>query len=308
MVRACMTALALLGFVTGAEAQVELTFKYPENSHYNTQTESKFNQTFTIAGMNVETVATSTEIVASAIGARGEDGTLRIDNRFETMQMQMELPGGLQYSFHSDNPDAQVSNEQLAPFQAIFRAVAATPWTTVLDEDDNIAAIEGKEKVVDAVGADTAVLIRDQFDREYLLDEANRELEVIPIDPLAPGDVWELDREQRLGAGQMLNLHRRYEYAGTLERDGRTLDRITSTATAATFSMDPNSASPLKVAQSKLTVAASEGEILFDRELGHIVETHEKLQVTGDMSFNINGMDLPGSMDLTLESTVKRLP
>lgn len=308
MVRACMTALALFGLVAAAQAQVELTIEYPENSRYATQIESKTNQIMTIAGMDIETASTATMTVSSAILARAEDGTLRIDNRIETMQVQLDLPGGIQMKFHSDNPDAKASIEQLEPILAVLRATAKTPWTTVLDEDDNITAIEGKEKMLDALDADTAKSMQAQLEQEYLLDEANRALEVIPIDPIKQGDVWELDHEQRLEAGQTLNFHRRYEYAGTVERNGRTLDRITVTATTVTYSMDPNSTSPLKITNSNLAVAASEGEILFDRELGQIVENHDKVQVAGDMSFSINGMNLPGKLDLTMENTTKRQP
>jgi len=305
MVRACLAFAALL-WATAAQAQVELTLKYPENSQFTTLTEAKSEQTMTIAGMELATSSSNVTTVAQRIGARAEDGTLRIESNIESMQMQLNAPGGIQLTFHSDNPDAKSPIAELEPYLDVMRATVKTPWTIVLDEDGNITAIEGKEKMLDSLGADAAKEMQRQLDQEYLLDEANRGLEAIPVDPVKQGDTWELDSEMRLEAGQTMNFHKRYEYAGTVEQEGRTLDKITVTTTTVTYSMDPNSASPLKVTNSNLAIGSSEGHILFDRELGQALESYEKVQITGDMTFNINGMDLPGKLDLTMENTVKR--
>ena len=305
MVRTCLAFAALL-WATAAQAQVELTLKYPENSQFTTQVETKSDQTMTIAGMDLATTSSNVTTVASRVGARAEDGTLRIESNIESMQVQLSAPGGIQLTFHSDNPDAKSPIAELEPYLDVMRATVKTPWTTVLDEDGNVTAIEGKEKVLDALGADAAKEMQRQLDQEYLLDQANRAMEAIPVDPVKQGDVWELDEEMRLEAGQTMNFHKRYEYAGTVEQDGRTLDRITVTTTTVTYSMDPNSASPLKVTNSNLAVSSSEGHVLFDRELGQIVESHDKVQIAGDMTFSINGMNLPGKLDLTMENTVKR--
>jgi hypothetical protein len=72
--------------------------------------------------------------------------------------------------------------------------------------------------------------------------------------------------------------------------------------------MDPNAKALLKVKSSELKVASSEGTILFDREKGAVVESVSKLRITGDMKTEINAMELPARLDLTLDSKIVLQP
>ena len=46
----------------------------------------------------------------------------------------------------------------------------------------------------------------------------------------------------------------------------------------------------------------SAGTILFDRDKGAIVELVSKFKIEGDLKTEINGMELPGKLSLTIES------
>ena len=72
--------------------------------------------------------------------------------------------------------------------------------------------------------------------------------------------------------------------------------------------MDPNSKSPLKVKSSELKITSSDGTILFDREKGAIVESTSKMRSEGDKKTEINGMELPAKLDLTIESKTTLQP
>jgi hypothetical protein len=55
-----------------------------------------------------------------------------------------------------------------------------------------------------------------------------------------------------------------------------------------------------------LKPAASEGTMLFDREAGHVVSAKGKTQIKGDMmTFSLNGAELPGALDLTIETATE---
>jgi hypothetical protein len=72
--------------------------------------------------------------------------------------------------------------------------------------------------------------------------------------------------------------------------------------------MDPNATSPIKVSKSDLKIASSAGSILFDRDKGQVVEKSSKTQIKGDMTFDVNNMELAGKLDLTLENKSTQLP
>ena len=64
----------------------------------------------------------------------------------------------------------------------------------------------------------------------------------------------------------------------------------------------------MKVKNSELKPAKSSLEIFFDRQLGRFVEVKSLIQIKGDMTFEANGMELPGKLDLTMESNILELP
>jgi len=72
--------------------------------------------------------------------------------------------------------------------------------------------------------------------------------------------------------------------------------------------MDPNANSPLKIKSSELTVASSEGTILFDRTKGAVVESVSKIKITGDMKTEINATEVPAKLDLTIETKTTLQP
>ena len=97
-----------------------------------------------------------------------------------------------------------------------------------------------------------------------------------------------------------------YTYDGTVEKDGRTLDKVTSKILSAKFSL-ANSNLPFDIKSADLKVPESTGQLLFDREKGHTVESNSTAHITGTMTFSINGNDLPATLDLKMKnnSTVK---
>ena len=61
---------------------------------------------------------------------------------------------------------------------------------------------------------------------------------------------------------------------------------------------------PLKVKDSELKPVKSAIEVLFDKQLGQIVKVKSMVQIKGSMTFEANGMELPGKLDLTMENNM----
>ena len=72
-----------------------------------------------------------------------------------------------------------------------------------------------------------------------------------------------------------------------------------------TYKQDPDANTPLKAVKSNLKVESSEGTILFDREEGHVVSRKDKMRIKGDMTFSARGTELPGALDLRIETNVE---
>ena len=63
-----------------------------------------------------------------------------------------------------------------------------------------------------------------------------------------------------------------------------------------------------KIKSSDLTVTASERTILFDPPAGSIFESVSKIRIEGDMKTEINAMELPAKLDLTIENKTTLQP
>jgi hypothetical protein len=298
--------LLIAGFWTAnaASAQVKLERKYLPETTATTQIEASTKQTLTIAGMDLDTVSSRFLIATSKTGKRDAEGTLPITTTIDKLQVNLTVPGGITLMFDSGDPDKKADNALLEPLLDVMRVAAKVKTTTLIDKENRIKAIEYTDNPAEKVGDD----YKSQFDPEKKKKEAENERGTLPEKAVKPGDSWTHTTESDIGGGQTLTLETRYEYAGTEQKGGKTLDKITLKTTAAKYAMDPNAKSPLKIKSSELKVTSSEGAVLFDRQIGAIVESTSKLRIEGDMKTEINGMELPAKLDLTIESKTALQP
>jgi hypothetical protein len=300
------TLLIVTGLLVArvASADVKLERKYTPESTATTHVDASTRQVLTIAGMDLETISSRFIITTSKTGKRNEDGTLSIVTTIDNLQVDLSLPGGLKLIFASSDPDKKAENPLLEPVLDVLRISAKTKTTTLLDKDNQIKSIEFADNPAEKVGED----FKSSFDAEKRKKAAENERGILPDKALIPGDFWTHTSEADLGSGQTLTLETRYEYAGSEDKAGTTLDKITSKTSSVAYVMDPGSKSPLKIKSSELKVTSSEGTILFDRKKGTIVESVSKLKIAGDLKTEINGMELPAKLDLTIETKTTLQP
>ena len=124
-------------------------------------------------------------------------------------------------------------------------------------------------------------------------------LAFLPDGPVKEGETWERSTESNLGSGQVMSFRTKYEYKGTIEQDGRKLDKIEGKAFEVSLVINGNPM--LQLTKSDLKIKESASTILFDREKGHVVSRVSKVRIDGPLTLTINGMELPGKVDLTMQ-------
>ena len=279
-------------------AQVKLEQKYPEGAVSTTETEATTNQTLVLAGMNVETKSQTFAVGSSTVGKRAADGSLEIVEKTESFQSEISLPGGLAISFDSSNPDKKASNPLLEPIVDSLRAITKNPITLKLDANNKLVGASLPEGEYEKLTG----MAKDQLSPEWLKKGIERHMAHLPSEAVKVGDKWEYSHEVNPGEGQVLTFRTQYEYAGTVEKDGKTLDKITSKVLDVTFAINGNPM--LQVKNCELKVQDSSGTCLFDRKLGNTVSRASKTQIVGPLTLVINNMEFPGSLDLTMEEKV----
>jgi Family of unknown function (DUF6263) len=298
--------LFLAGSLTAgaAAAEISLVRKYVPETSATTHVQALTKQVLTLAGMDLETDVSQFIVATAKVGKREADGTLPIENIIEKMQSNMSLPGGNKIEFDSDTPDKKADNVLLQPLVDILRVSAKTRSITRLDKDNQVAAVV----FVDNPSEQVSDEFKSLFDGEKRKKSVARELGTLPDKPVKPGDSWTRTSESDLGAGQTLTLETRYEYVGTQERDGKTLDYITLKVTDVSYTMEAKPNAVVSVKDSQLKIASSEGSLLFDRERGVTVVSESKVAIAGTLTLVAGGMELPGKLDLKIESKTTLQP
>lgn len=297
-------SLLAAGWAAPAFAQVKLEHRFEDGVKTVTHTTMKIKQTLTLGGMGLDSEQDRFVISTSQNGKRDADGKIRIEQRTDKITATAKLPGGLNLTFDSDDPNKKADNPALEPFMQVMRAAANSKPVFVRDQSGKVIAVEGLEKAAEELPEE----LRGDFNPENAKKNANQELENLPSKPVKVGDTWTKNSDLPLGSGQVMAMTVEYKYLGEVKEGDKTFDKIEAKTTAVSFSIAENTALPLKVTKSDLKPTESAETILFDRAAGQVHSTKVKIRVQGDLDFSINGQAFPGKLDLTIESEAVRQP
>jgi hypothetical protein len=296
-----VSACLVLGLSTAAFGQVKLERKYAEGSTYTAESTNRIEQKLTIAGMEVDTAADTRTAVKATVGKRDVAGMLKIQEKIESLQINTVVMGQ-NYSFDSASPDTK-GTSQLEILRDVHKALAKRVTTTVLDKMNRVYAIESDQDVLAGLPPEIQALAKGQLDPENLKRAANQEIDSLPTESVSKGDSWQRTESANFGGGQVMTFQTKYTYEGTVEKGGKSLDKITSKTLSVSFSLQ-DSPLPFTVKGSELKATESESVTLFDREVGQVVETTSSVRIEGDITFSVNNMDLPSKLDLKMQTGV----
>ncbi len=292
---ACIAWLGL----GSTQAQVSLQIRVPEGKTLVTEAGSSVVQKLTIAGQVIDTNADTQTVLKGVAGKRDADGNIRVRESVESLKITMGGAAG-DYSFDSKQLD-QTGTSALEVLRDIHKALARRTVVKVYNKDNRVEKVEA-EDLIGGLPVEVQQLVRDQVDPEQVKKAANQEIEQLPKAPVQPGDQWTRTQEVNFGAGQRMVIESQFTYEGPVTEQNRTLHKIVGKALNVQFFLE-NSPLPLTLKDSKLKVGETKNELWYDAELGIIVKSEAVTQFTGEMTFSVNDMDLPSTLDLTIRGT-----
>ncbi len=300
--------LACLALVCSqeAQAQVKLEYKFTEGDKLTYKSTTKTKQVLTLQGTEIETESDQVVVSSRKVGKRRADSSTPIEDKVESIRAELSLPGGNNLTLDSTNPDAKIDNPALAFLGEVFKLAGDASYTIVLDNRNKVQAIEGIEKLLekaDKLSPQARDTIGDRMKTDKLKVRFEQEHGNLPDVLCRPGEPWDRTEILEVGSGQTLVFQKRYEYVGTEKKGDKTLDKISYKCTGVELKQDPDAQTPLKLVKGDLKVDESSGTLLFDRENGRVFSATGKTRMKGDMmTFSYNGAELPGALDLTIES------
>lgn len=287
-------AFAALAIASPVWAQTTLDRKLPEGAQYTSKLSVKIDQKLLLAGQNLGTSANNTAEIKTTIGKRDDGGQLPVTIATELKSVELTLPGGAKLKFDPATPD-DLGDAAGNPIAEIIRdrlkASIKTSFTFTLDKDNHVLAVDGVNPALGASEDD----VKQQFAEQIkpLADKAVKK-----------GDTWEDEVSANLEQGQVMKFKRKYTHEGDTFKSTvtstRKLQKITAVDESVEYTVKEGGA--FKVTKSDLKIAESQHTILFDPELGRAIESTSKVRMTGPIALSINGMELAGDLDLTMET------
>jgi Family of unknown function (DUF6263) len=311
VVAAVGVGLLAMAVAPSARAQVKLEYKFPEGKTRTYKTTMKMNQTMTLMGMEIPTEIEETVVGSQVFGKRAGDATLPVRHKIDSMRNEFSMPGGIQITYDSKDPDFKIDNEQLKFLEDVFKLAGSIDYTVVVDAKNQVKSVEGTEKLLERAEKLNEMVrgsMRSALSAEKLKAKFEQSHGNLPDVLARPGEPWERTETLDTGSGQDFQMRKKYEYAGTEKKGDKTLDKITTKTLEVKLKDDPNDQSPAKITKSDLKVESSEGTILFDREAGCVIETRGKLHVKGSMTLSAGGQEIPGELDITMETVQELQP
>lgn len=304
MLRFSLPLLCLLSTGVATSAEVTLQNKVMPNTKRAYQIDQKSEQVLTLGPQDIETKASTFIVQNQSAGPKLADGSVEVIEKIDVLQNEIKLPGGLTFQFDSANPDKKADDARLEPIATLLRLTLKNPQTVVFDAAGKVSAVRFAEDVASQVGED----YRSMFDSERRKKTANQVLAYLPAKAVKVGDTWEYTVETDLGSGQTLTVTSKVEYKGPVDAAGKTVHRLVTSPQSVSYSMDPNSKSPLKIIESDLKPTEGGGEILFDAEAGELHKLESKMRIQGSLKAEAVGQQFPGKLDLTLSTKMARQP
>jgi hypothetical protein len=311
--RRVMTAFGLaflaISWSQAAHAQVKLQYKFPESKTLKYKSSTKMTHILTLAGQELETKIDETTVKSRAVGTKRADGGLPVEQKIESMRIELAIPGGTTVTYDSSDPNSKIDNPDLAFLSEAFKLASETTYTVVLDASNKVKAVEGSEKLLekaDKLSPQARDVVRSHFETDKLKRDFEQELGNVPDIVARPGESWERSEITDIGSGQSLHFQKKYEYIGTEKKGDKTFDKIRATATKVELKQDAAVNAQLKVLNGEVAVESSDETILFDRDLGRVESARSKVRIKGDkLTFSVNGMELEGGIDLTIETNTE---
>lgn len=299
-----VTALTAV-LATAAAAQVPLEFKIPEGERTVLNT-VKSVQTLTVGPIDVPLESEVQARTRLKAGKPGADGTQRVEEKSERFAIKLSIPGG-GVEFDYDKPDAaRVDQATFQPVVDGLQVLQGNSYTLVF-RNGKIADVEGLDAIIQKLPAASAPLFKDELSPKTIMRDWAQQIASLPGKAVKKGDSWQRTEVIGLGGGQTLTFDTVYEYQGTVEKAGRTLDKVSIVLTGVKYTASAGAFGGLTVADSKLMIEHALGHYLFDREKGEILERILNTRVSGLLTLEVNGMQVGGNVDLTLDmsTTVK---
>ena len=277
-----------------ASAQTTLRYKFKEGDNLKYTIEQKMKMTMNVMGNAIDMTMNQTSDMAWSIQSVDSDGNAKITVKFGRNKMTMDGPQGkVQVDSDSkqepDDPVGQV-------LYKVIKGLSGLEMNATISATGEYTDIKVPEKAVKELqNLPGGEMFGDMFSGDGIKRMMSQSGLVMPKDPVEKGKTWKSKSDMKMPFGKLV-AEVEYTYAGSTEKDGRTLEKITLKPKA---TIEPNPNAPFTM---KLKSHDGTGTALFDNAAGRLLEVTNQQNM--DMELEVMGMTINQRM---VQTTTMRL-
>ena len=294
---AIFTAIALT--VCAQKNPVELRLNLEKGKTYTQTTDIQMNMKMEVMGMKMDTdIPMSMTFSMKVVDI--QDGNFIIETTYDAFKMTFNIMGQ-EMGFDSANPDPTNPNTQ------IFSSFIGKSFTMILDNRQNIIAIEGLDKLLasiydnETVSEEQKELMNDVlqgfFSEEKMKENFGRSNIVFPKEPVYKGFTWTSDQTINM-QGITMQVKNTYK-----------VEKIT--ATTVEISLVSDYTMDMSITQNEVQMnvtmesAQSTGKYIIDLATGWTQSAQSNTNMKMVMTMNVGGTEMIIPAQITAKMTMK---
>jgi hypothetical protein len=263
-------------------------------------------QTLKVMSMEVKQTQSQTFYIKWTTDKVEKDNTVVLKQEIIGVKMDIEI-GGNKISY-----DSQAKEQQTNPLTDFFKALVGAKFTlTINTKDMKVTEVKGQDEFITGLAKanpQLKALLETILSDKALKQMADPIFGVVPEGGVVPAKK-EWTRESKLAMGPIGT----YDTAYTYKYEG-TKDKIAKIGVTTKLTYTPPAAGkddkglPFKIVSANLkTDKAGTGEVNFNTEKGRVESSNMTLQLSGDLTIEIAGMNTEVNLQQTQDSSLKTM-
>jgi hypothetical protein len=230
------------------------------------------------------------------------DGTWLLRQRIVGVRFSMDL-GGTKLEY--DSARADNAKNPLADFMA---NVVGADFGLQLERTKGVVAVEGRERFLARLGdasPEMKVLLQTILTDDALKEMCGQVFTALPDRPVYRGDSWQRRSRYDLGPVGLYESTHRYTYTGL--RGSNESFKVEVMDVRYEPPARGASGLPFKVVNADLKGTGHDGEMMFDRGRGRVVQIASGLTLEGSLTIDIGGQETKLELKQDQKTTVRTL-
>lgn len=290
-----MLALTVLA-AANAHAETTFRWKVQAGDKFEVTMTQDMKQSVTVGDETVDVPNNLVMYMTWTVDSVDDKAVIHMSQTIDRIRLSMQVSGvgDVQY-------DSAATEEPAGAAKAIaemFKPMVGVKFTQEMDNRGKVLAVQVPPEALK--GLKSNPLVQQFFSNDNFKDMLRQAAPVLPDEAINEGYSWKNDTVNNTPVGKM-SIAATYTYGGQqLAASGRSLDKFTADVKLAF----EEGVGPLG-AKIKILDQDNSGEMLFDQQAGHFVETRMKQTLT--MQVTVGNTTVDQRIETTVAMFVKRI-